>query len=343
VFERFTDRARSVVVLAQEESRRLGHNYIGTEHILLGLLAEGDGIAFRALQSLSASLDGIRDRVADPVAELVGRGARPMAGHIPFRADAKSVLEYSSRESLQLGHNYIGTEHILLGLVRPGQDNVATQVLLEFGIEHSRARQAVVELLGNQPSKPGQLILRTGSPPSQHGTRCSFCGNDVWDTRYYVAGEHGLICQDCVEDARGAVEDATRRGAEPGALHLPPRVTGDPPDNTSVPLIVDAFMEVFGAKDRHADVRDAPLEDVEGLLSVIAESQRRYPDIGARDVAVSRIRFRSEHAADVRFLVLGFPYEGNAIRDGQAWKVSRDTFCNVLRTGGIQCRPRDPS
>src|SRR5918996_1932747 len=114
MFERFTDRARRVVVLAQEEARMLNHNYIGTEHILLGLLHEGHGVAANALESLGVPLDGVRKEVE----EIIGRGETAASGHIPFTPRAKKVLELSLREALELGHNYIATEHILLGLVR---------------------------------------------------------------------------------------------------------------------------------------------------------------------------------------------------------------------------------
>src|SRR5881396_448564 len=113
MFERFTDRARRVVVLAQEEARMLNHNYIGTEHVLLGLIHEGEGVAAKALQSLNISLDAVRAQVE----QIIGRGQSAPTGHIPFTPRAKKVLELSLRESMQLGHNYIGTEHILLGLI----------------------------------------------------------------------------------------------------------------------------------------------------------------------------------------------------------------------------------
>jgi ATP-dependent Clp protease ATP-binding subunit ClpC len=117
MFERFTDRARQVVALAQEEARMLNHDYIGTEHILLGLIHEGDGVAARSLESLGISLDAVRQQVQ----EIIGRGQQAPSGHIPFTPRAKKVLELSLREALQLGHNYIGTEHILLGLLREGE------------------------------------------------------------------------------------------------------------------------------------------------------------------------------------------------------------------------------
>ena len=124
MFERFTDRARRVVVLAQEEARMLSHNYIGTEHILLGLIHEGEGVAAKALESLGISLEAVRAQVE----EIIGQGQQAPSGHIPFTPRAKKVLELSLREALQLGHNYIGTEHILLGLIREGE-GVAAQVL----------------------------------------------------------------------------------------------------------------------------------------------------------------------------------------------------------------------
>src|SRR5947209_3701811 len=117
MFERFTDRARRVVVLAQEEARMLNHNYIGTEHILLGLIHEGEGVAAKALESLGISLEAVRSQVE----EIIGQGGSSPSGHIPFTPRAKKVLELSLREALQLGHNYIGTEHILLGLIREGE------------------------------------------------------------------------------------------------------------------------------------------------------------------------------------------------------------------------------
>ena len=142
VFERFTDRARRVVVLAQEEARLLNHNYIGTEHILLGLIHEGEGVAAKALESLGISLEAVRSQVE----EIIGQGGSSPSGHIPFTPRAKKVLELSLRKALQLGHNYIGTEHILLGLIREGE-GVAAQVLVKLGADLSRVRQQVIQLL----------------------------------------------------------------------------------------------------------------------------------------------------------------------------------------------------
>jgi len=154
MFERFTDRARRVVVLAQEEARMLNHNYIGTEHILLGLIHEGEGVAAKALESLGISLDAVRQQVE----EIIGQGQQAPSGHIPFTPRAKKVLELSLREALQLGHNYIGTEHILLGLIREG-DGVAAQVLVKLGADLNRVRQQVIQLLhgyqGKEPASAG--------------------------------------------------------------------------------------------------------------------------------------------------------------------------------------------
>jgi ATP-dependent Clp protease ATP-binding subunit ClpA len=142
VFEQFTDRARRVVVLAQEEARLLNHNYVGTEHILLGLIHEGEGVAATALESLGISLEAVRAQVE----QIIGRGQQAPTGHIPFTPRAKKVLELSLREALQLGHNYIGTEHILLGLIREGE-GVAAQVLVNLGADLPRVRQQVLQVL----------------------------------------------------------------------------------------------------------------------------------------------------------------------------------------------------
>ncbi|NLE78504.1 MAG: AAA family ATPase, partial [Rhodococcus sp.] len=163
MFERFTDRARRVVVLAQEEARMLNHNYIGTEHILLGLIHEGEGVAAKSLESLGISLEGVRSQVE----EIIGQGQQAPSGHIPFTPRAKKVLELSLREALQLGHNYIGTEHILLGLIREGE-GVAAQVLVKLGADLNRVRQQVIQLLsgyqGKEPAESGTSRGETGTP-----------------------------------------------------------------------------------------------------------------------------------------------------------------------------------
>ncbi|MEY2634900.1 MAG: hypothetical protein RIS75_840 [Actinomycetota bacterium] len=160
MFERFTDRARRVVVLAQEEARMLNHNYIGTEHILLGLIHEGEGVAAKALESLSISLEAVRAQVE----ETIGQGQTAPSGHIPFTPRAKKVLELSLREALQLGHNYIGTEHILLGLIREGE-GVAAKVLEKLGADLNRVRQQVIQLLsGYQGKEPATAGAAEGTP-----------------------------------------------------------------------------------------------------------------------------------------------------------------------------------
>ena len=163
MFERFTDRARRVVVLAQEEARLLNHNYIGTEHILLGLIHEGEGVAAKALESLSISLEAVRSQVED----IIGQGGSSPSGHIPFTPRAKKVLELSLREALQLGHNYIGTEHILLGLIREGE-GVAAQVLVKLGADLSRVRQQVIQLLSGYSGPTG-----SSSTPAESGSKAS--------------------------------------------------------------------------------------------------------------------------------------------------------------------------
>jgi ATP-dependent Clp protease ATP-binding subunit ClpC len=146
VFERFTERARQVVVLAQEEARALRHNYIGTEHVLLGLLREEEGIAARVLESLDVTLEEVRAQVA----RIVGQGDEVAGGQIPFTPRAKRVLELALREALSIGHNWIGTEHVLLGLAREN-DGVAMQILLDLGVHGDRIRDEVVQTLGGPP------------------------------------------------------------------------------------------------------------------------------------------------------------------------------------------------
>jgi ATP-dependent Clp protease ATP-binding subunit ClpA len=164
VFERFTERARQVVVLAQDEARALKHNYIGTEHILLGLLREEEGLAARVLESLDITVEEVRAQVA----RIVGQGDEVTTGQIPFTPRAKKVLELALREALSLGHNYIGTEHILLGLVRENE-GVAARLLLDFDADADKIRNEIIRMLSgpgrrqHEPDLPGPFVAE--SPP----------------------------------------------------------------------------------------------------------------------------------------------------------------------------------
>ncbi|MFZ8871945.1 MAG: ATP-dependent Clp protease ATP-binding subunit [Candidatus Nanopelagicaceae bacterium] len=182
MFERFTDRARRVVVLAQEEARMLNHNYIGTEHILLGLIHEGEGVAAKGLEALGISLEGVRAQVE----EIIGQGQQAPSGHIPFTPRAKKVLELSLREALQLGHNYIGTEHILLGLIREGE-GVAAQVLVKLGADLNRVRQQVIQLLSGYQ---GKEAATAGAP---EGTPATSLVLDQFGRNLTVAAREGKL------------------------------------------------------------------------------------------------------------------------------------------------------
>jgi hypothetical protein len=166
MFERFTDRARRVVVLAQDEARLLRHTYIGTEHLLLGLVHEGDGVAAHALKEMQISLSAVREEVE----AVIGTGQQAPASHIPFTPRAKKVLELALREALGLGHNYIGTEHILLGLIREGE-GVAAQVLVRLGADLDRVREKVIELLPPETAETARLSRLAGRTTSRKERR----------------------------------------------------------------------------------------------------------------------------------------------------------------------------
>jgi len=187
MFERFTDRARRVVVLAQEEARMLNHNYIGTEHILLGLIHEGEGVASKALESLGISLESVREQVQ----EIIGQGQQAPSGHIPFTPRAKKVLELSLREALQLGHNYIGTEHILLGLIREGE-GVAAQVLVKLGADLNRVRQQVIQLISGYQGKEGSGA-GVGAGVQQEGTPAGSLVLDQFGRNLTQAAREGKL------------------------------------------------------------------------------------------------------------------------------------------------------
>lgn len=189
MFERFTDRARRVVVLAQEEARMLNHSYIGTEHLLLGLIHEGEGIAARALESLGVTLTAVREQVQD----IIGSGQQAPSGHIPFTPRAKKVLELSMREAIQLNHGYIGTEHILLGMVR-ANEGVANQVLTNLGADQARIRQTVTDMISGYPSAgDNKEAAGVGAGNSKEGTPAGSAILDQFGTNLTVAAREGKI------------------------------------------------------------------------------------------------------------------------------------------------------
>jgi ATP-dependent Clp protease ATP-binding subunit ClpC len=213
MFERFTDRARRVVVLAQEESRRLDHNYIGTEHILLGLIREGEGIAAKTLESLEISLEAVRQKVED----IIGHGKKTPSGHIPFTPRSKKVLELSLRESLELGHDYIGTEHVLLGLIREGE-GVAARVLRDLGAQLTAVRERVLELVRESPPESSPPSL----PPHRAGTLVQL--GEVLQRLDALANR-----MEDVVDRLNAIERHLRRDQGPGSQEEPGPGTGEEP------------------------------------------------------------------------------------------------------------------
>jgi hypothetical protein len=360
VFERFTDQARRVIVLAQEESRLLGHNYIGTEHILLGLIHEGEGVAAQTLASLGISLVDVRTEVE----EIIGRGSAPAAGHIPFTPRAKKVLELSLREALQLGHNYIGSEHILLGLIREG-DGVAAQVLVRLGAELLVVRQHVVRILSVGAAEPVSeehpfpgawrasggwegVSLRSSAMVRRSAPLCSFCRRDLSELEHYATGNDATgmpaaICGECIVAAHralGAAPDEQR------ILVLPPRVVGTPPpdDSAAADKIAAAFRAVFGGSGSEAA---ADLEHGDELMGRLSRTLRRYPQMHIGDVRIIEVRFITPDLPEVRFNLFldevgtGYPNVGTAVRSGDRWLVSAHTILGVLGGLGIELLPEE--
>jgi ATP-dependent Clp protease ATP-binding subunit ClpA len=240
MFERFTNRARHVVVLAQEEARRLQHNYIGTEHVLLGLLAEPDGLAFRALERFGMSLEGTREEVK----AVVGTGNATVSGHIPFTPRAKKILELALREALALHHNYIGTEHILLGVIREGS-GVGAQILKQHSADLLPIRMAVLELLSAPPAETtrGRRWLRR-RVTSAAGAGEAPDPDESAEMRTTPAADTSLS------------EAARLAGSQPvGSHHLLLAALGDP-DTAAARALSALGVDLDQAREalRHADV-----------------------------------------------------------------------------------------
>jgi hypothetical protein len=368
VFERFTDRARRVVVLAQEEARLLNHNYIGTEHLLLGLIHEGEGVAAQVLTGMDVSLDTVRRKVE----EIIGFGSRAPSGHIPFTPRSKKVLEMSLREALQLGHNYIGTEHILLGLLREGE-GVAAQVLTKLGCDLSGVRQTVVQLLSGHPEQ-AEAITRSVSgelPPEPDSSisaaprsgiepaRCGFCGIPSPECGPLFTGvSAALICSAC---ARVAAGPSVRFPA--GRMTAPPvresldvkaaryHVMGPPPEDEDAARgeIADAFkhlMELSPDGSILVNVEDGrelkPYGD-EILARVgwfIRERENVVERVKFLDASHAVVWWELQFASGQPVVPWAVYHEGRAVVDDGRWKVARETVCERWAQAGVRCPPR---
>jgi Clp amino terminal domain, pathogenicity island component/ClpX C4-type zinc finger len=343
VFERFSRQARHVVVLAQEESRRLGHSYIGTEHLLLGVLRAGQSVALDALERLGVQPAQVRSAVE----ATVGRGGDAPPGHIPFTADAKRALEMSLREALELGDNYIGTEHVLLGLVRDGE-SVAARVLAMVGADRDRLRPVVLDLLRHGESRERALGLGAPTPERLAPARlastppvCVLCGRDLWEVGRYVRGEAGAVCDECISTS---VQTLKESSDDRRAVTLPPRLYGFEGVDPAIPeAITERFQRAFatGAPQEAARV----IEDGDAIQPFMALAGERSPHIRPTGVHVNRIRFTDKNHAEVRFTLElaggpdGITFDGTAIRQQDRWLVSRETVGQMLAPVGVRLPP----
>ncbi|MGH9082175.1 MAG: Clp protease N-terminal domain-containing protein [Acidimicrobiales bacterium] len=360
MFERFTDRARRVLVLAQEEARSLNHAFIGPEHILLGLIHEGDGLAAQALTSFGVTLEAARQAVGKAVAGEPGPGEP--AGSPPFTATAKRALERALRHSLELRSPEIRPEHLLLGLL--DVDGVVPEVLVGLACPPEEARRVLLGLVGladpaRAPTVPSAEGLALAAPPgrargtwgrapwarSPWGTTmpgrageaptCSLCDRDLWEVAHYVAAGVVAVCDVCISAARSAVDGAP---AERRRLVLPPRTYGEDPGGAAVGAVVDAVTAAFGGPAGTSGERGADGVD-DDLAPLLRKAQARYP-VEADGIRVSRVRFLSPDVAEVRFgatLAGGTEhgFDGTVRRRGDRWTVTRETVLRVLVRAGI--------
>jgi len=353
MFERFTDRARRVLVLAQEQARTLNHGFIGTEHILLGLIQERDGIAAKALASFeNLSIENVREKVEEII------GVASPSSSPPFTPRAKKVLELSLRQALQLGHSYIGTEHMLLGLLREGE-GVGVQVLVSLGTDLNQVRQRVLSLMSgysaipqNQALDPRGGELGTPSPTSLSPARlivCSFCGRWPPESGQIVAGSsHAFICEHCIRRWSLELQESTPSRSSDvvmsgGDLIRP---TGPPPDNQD-----EARVQVAAAFSSMGTVSD----DGQTLTMVQGGDQL----VGARNAVIDRhgsysLEFTIDEVVfiDAEHAVVWFTsssdwrplpsrHRGDAVVQDGTWKVSRSTFLELMRLAGVELPPAD--
>jgi hypothetical protein len=350
VFERFTDQSRRVLVLAQEESRLLSHGFIGTEHILLGLLREDVGIATGALRALGISHEAVQLKVE----QTIGLAATGSGGSAPFTPRAKKVLEFALRESMQLGDSDIGSEHLLLGLVREGE-GVAAQVLVSLGAELSRVRQQVMQLLSAAKGRrlevdPGTSVHRVPAISRARLAACSFCGLAPPQSGQLVAGNNAFICERCVRRWSNRLDPAgtSQVGGwqSEASSDLP---AGLEPESAELARAkIRAAFAAIGTTSE--DGQSVPtVEKGEDLGPTLAAARRRLPGItpeGAKvNFSVNQIHFFDTEHALVWFSlsIEGGPTlrrrRGNAMLVDGNWKVARSTFCGLMALAGVSCPP----
>jgi hypothetical protein len=289
------------------------------------LIRETDGVGARALEACGISLEGTRREVY----EIVGRGAQAPAGHIPFTPRSKKVLELALREAIELGHDHIGTEHVLLGLIREGE-GVAAQILVRLGADVPIVRRAIAEASEGdarmprppEPQEAQPMPTAVGAPAS-----CALCGRDLWDVERSVVGSRGSVCEVCVAAAAEALGQSTER--EP---RMPPRAAGTPPPATA------DMMEIAAAFDRGFGGESGLIEGGDENARLADAVRARHPGVQATFV-VERVRLVGEDEAEVRFVLLvspmnlRIPLQGRARRIDGCWKVARETAAQVWRMG----------
>jgi hypothetical protein len=359
VFERFTDRARRVLVLAQEEARLLNHGFIGTEHILLGLISEGDGVAAKALAQMEVSLEDVRAMVE----EVIGLSGTAPVGSPPFTPRAKKVLELSLREAIQLGHNYIGTEHMLLGLVREGE-GVAAQVLVSMGADLARVRETVIRLLSgyggpetgssgpglgaDQPARGWRSW--SGGRPRARLAACSFCGLRPPESGQLVSGADAFICERCVRHWFDSL--STGRRSQPFSytqtaqlLEVDP--VGPPPEDeaTARAEIAAAYAASAHASEDGLSVPSVELGSNLGPTLLRAQERNPLPPPSETSIEVQEVSFLDQAHAAVWFTITvdGVPRlgtrRGDAVVVDGIWKMARSTFCALMALAGVDCPP----
>ena len=331
MFERFTARARRVLVLAQEEARLLDHDYIGTEHVLLGIVHVNDGVTGKVLEPLGLTVETVRSQVE----QFSPAGSKTPGGSPAFTPRTKRVLELSLREALGLGHSYIGPEHFLLGLIREGEGK-AIATLTALGVDLDKVRTGILAGIDHR-GEPGTPAA--GGPGSRLAT-CSFCGRRPPDTGQLVVGNEAFICERCVRQWAARFLSRDRRSQ----FLVPPPITGPPPRDLDAAraAVEGAFSEIF-ATDPSGGV--PAVEDGEDLGRYLTQAadQRMVPESATVRVGVDDVVFVNAEQAAVWFTVWAddeamlVRHRGEALKVDDAWKVSRPTFSDLMARAGILC------